>query len=861
MVQDRHQHRLHLLFFFGVLLLCREMLAIVRCSVNGQIGYFNSCNITRIPRLPGDIVALYLDFNLIREVTATSFPLLERLQILSLGSQSVYPVTIGKEAFKNLPNLIQLDLGQNIVLHLDRDAFVGLFHVRILRLYYNRLNESILEEDYLRDMVALEFLDLAYNKITRLRPHRLFYKMPSLDILNLKLNSIETICEGDLDSFQGKAFKLFVLNSNSLYKDSAVNCGNPFKNITINTLDVGSNGWNVDITREFCMAIQGTPLPALQLSHHTMGSSFDFNNVRDPDSDTFAGLAWSGLRLLDVSYGFIFRLNQYVFQYLTDLELLDLHYNKINRIEKAAFFGLGRLKTLNLSLNLVGELSSGTFQGLYSVAYIDLQHNHIGEIGMATFKNLRKLETLDLRDNALKTIQPLPNLSIVYLGDNRMESIQSAISATYLDLKGNRLEDLRDLYELLQVPFVQIIILQYNRLSYCSDYNNKTIAVNNQLIYLDLGNNMLKLIWEIKLCLDVFKALSKLEVLHLNNNYLSFLPEGIFSGLGSLKRLNLAFNLLTYISHNALPKSLKKLELSSNQLLYPDPQLFATLDYLDITYNRYYCDCPLSSLIVWLNQTNTTIAGSANDMFCFGPPALAGISLYELQVDDCDEDKVLEPLQFSLFIFTCVALTLFLVVAIVFTHFRGTCFAWYKTVTRAVLKELQPESENKMYDAYLCYSSKDFEWVQNSLIKHLDSQYSGTNRFALCFEDRDFLPGEDHINNIRDAIWNSRKTICVVTKHFLADGWCVEAFNFAQSRYFCELQDVLLMVVVGSLSQYQLMKFQPVRVFMKRSRYWRWPEDPQDVEWFLNTLSHQILKEKKVTKQTKPLEMTTITIS
>ncbi|XP_066467777.1 toll-like receptor 5 [Tiliqua scincoides] len=863
----------HLIFLIGISLMCRKTLAFPKCSVVGWSAIYDWCNLTRVPPVPENITLLSLNFNFIQDVNATSFPLLMRLTFLSLGAQKAIPVTIRNEAFRNLPNLQHLDLGDNKMLQLEPDAFVGLSALGILRLYGNGLDESILEEGYLRDSVSLEYLDLAYNKITRLRPHPSFDSMTFLQILDLKLNRIEVICEGDLNSFQGKAIILFILNSNRLYTNGNsmdwATCGNPLKNIFIDTLDVGGNGWDVATTQKFCTAIQGSPLVGLKLSYHGMGSSFGHNNLRDPDNGTFAGLARSGLRLLDISNGHIFSLNPYVFQYLTVLELLNLHKNKINQIQKEAFFGLGNLQRLNLSNNLLGELYDYSFKGLHNVLEINLQYNHIGVIDRAPFKHLPKLQTLDLRDNALSTIESLPYMNYVFLGDNRLTSTGThkimAINASFLDLKGNRLSNLRDLYEFLQIPDLQYLILRYNRLAYCEECNKSCsdVAENSQLTYLDLGDNMLRLVWESSSCLDVFKGLSKLHTLHLNNNYLSFLPEGIFDGLVSLYRLNLAYNQLTYIYHRVFPRNLRRLELSHNHLLYPNSELFATLDFLDITYNKFYCDCHLISRIAQLNHTNLTLAGSPEDMFCFGPPELAGVPLYELPIDDCSEDKVLEPLQLSLFIFTCVTLIVFLLVVIVFARFRGTCFVLYRTVIRTFLKERQPESDRKTckYDAYLCYSNRDFEWVQNSLIKHLDSQYSDKNRFTLCFEARDFLPGEDHIVNIRDAIWNSRKTICIVTKQFLKDGWCVEAFNFAQSRYFCDLKDILIMVVAGSLSQYQLMKYNPVRVYLQRGQYYRWPEENQDVEWFLHMLSHQILKEEVKKKISATLELQNVAIT
>ncbi|KPP72227.1 hypothetical protein Z043_108792 [Scleropages formosus] len=82
--------------------------------------------------------------------------------------------------------------------------------------------------------------------------------------------------------------------------------------------------------------------------------------------------------------------------------------------------------------------------------------------------------------------------------------------------------------------------------------------------------------------------------------------------------------------------------------------------------------------------------------------------------------------------------------------------------------------------------SSDSKWVEMALLKRLDSQFSDKNLLRCCFEARDFIPGVDYISSISDAIWSSRKTICIVTEAFLKDGWCLETFRLAQSRMFDE---------------------------------------------------------------------------
>ncbi|NWZ70293.1 TLR5 protein, partial [Acrocephalus arundinaceus] len=847
-----------LLLVFG-LSLASGVCASRSCYSEAQVAIYLSCSLMDVPLVPNDTVKLFLTFNYIRRVTVTSFPLLEHLLLLEMGSQLVSPVTIGKGAFRNLPNLRILDLGGNNILQLDLDAFVGLPSLTVLRLFYNSLGDSILEERYFQDLRSLEELDLSINEITKLHPHPLFYNLTALKSVNLKSNRISNFCQTNLTSFQGKTFLFFNLGLNHLYKTEDVawaKCSNPFKNITFKLLDLSNNGWSTERVQYLCTAIKGTQINSLIFSPHIMGSGFGFENLKNPDYSTFAGLGISNLRFLDISQGYIFSLNSLIFQSLGNLESLNLFKNKINQIQRQAFFGLGNLRTLNLSSNLLGELYDYTFEGLHSIMYIDLQQNHIGMIGDQSFRKLVNLKIIDLRDNAIKRLPSFPHLTSAFLGDNKLMSVADrAITATYLELERNWLADLGDLYILFQIPDLQFIFLKQNRFSNC--VKSASVIENNQLIYMDLGENMLQLVWERDLCLDVFGALPKLQVLHLNNNYLSALPPEIFRGLTSLKRLNLASNLLSHLSPALFPQSLTNLNLSGNQLFSPEPEVFMTLSILDITHNNYVCDCALKSLLIWLNETNVTLAGSQSDRYCVYPSAFEGVPLSHLTYDDCDEDELQQALRFSLFIIFSVILLMLLVAVIIFTHCRGICFIWYKTITKRLIDN-QPRIADKSeykYDAYLCYSKNDFEWVQNSLLKHLDSQYFDKNRFTLCFEERDFLPGEEYINNIHDAIWNSKKTICIVTRQFLKDGWCVEAFNFAQSRYFCDLKDVLIMVVVGSLSQYQLKKHKPIRNFLQRSQYLQWPEDYQDVDWFLDNLSCQILKEEKVQRKTGGIEL------
>ncbi|XP_059501129.1 toll-like receptor 5 isoform X1 [Stegostoma tigrinum] len=825
-------------------------------------------NFTEIPQVPTDIIQLNLINNRIRLIEETSFSqLLVQLRILLIGLQTEPPLRVRARAFRNLPNLMYLDLGGNKNLTLDVEAFAGLRKLQILYLDHNGLTDSILQRGHFKNLISLHTLILDGNKIKQIRPDSTFSSLRALKNVHFKANVIRQICEGDLHNVPRGYFETFDISSNRpLYANENFDweqCGNPFKNIMLNTLDISQIGLNVHGLEKMFLAMKGTLIIHLKMQHLTIGRSFGYNNIEDPNNRTLAGLRDSSVLNLDMSHGSIFTLAPYLFSHLTFLKLLTLSFNKINQIETNAFFGLDSLLQLNLSFNLLGEIYSSTFEGLRNVTLIDLQHNHIGVIQYNAFRGLNQLMTLNLRDNALSVISGfhhLPQMAYFLVGLNRISSVyglEAVSRSTFLDFSNNAFTNLDVFYAIMQLPFVKHLLLRENRISKCTPARTDIIPKNNQLIHLELSSNFLDLVWTSKQCWEVFHNLTNLTVLLLNQNYLTELPQDIFKGLVSLKRLNLSSNSLTKLSQGLFPSSLEILDLSENRLVSPNPDVFSFVSHLDLRQNQYICDCGLRVFIEWLNTTEVVLAQPLTDVYCVFPDNLQGTPLLSLSTDGCDEDDNVESIQFALFVFFTTLLLTIGSCVLLYNHYRGLIYIWYKRTTNKIMNGQKADEEGKAYkfDAYLCFSSNDIEWVTNSLLQYLDSQFNEKNRFQMCFEDRDFIPGEDHITNIRDAIWSSKKTVCIVTRQFLKDGWCVEAFNIAQSRLFHELREVMVVLVVGKLPDYQLMKYQPIKAYIQSRQYMRWPEDPQDHKWVLDRLAYQILQEprRKNAELQKPL--------
>ncbi|XP_039873005.1 toll-like receptor 5 [Simochromis diagramma] len=608
------------------------------CLIKGSVAYCGFQNLRSVPPLPPDITHLYLEMNHISEINSTSLSGLEELQVLDLGRQHAQLV-IRNHAFSRQKHLRRLSLDFNVGLQLEQQAFDGLASLQILNLDYCSLKESILGDKYLEPLLSLQTLSLFGNDIKRLQPSPFFVNMTHLKDLNLKLNKIDKICESDLAAFQGKTFT--VLNLNSVYlremssgKFDWNKCGNPFRDLTFQTLDLSSNGFGVGQCTQFFKAIEGTKISHLKMSGH-MGRGFSFNNLPDPDHSTFEGLHNSSVLSLDLSKSRIFALQQGVFSSLKEVTIIDISQNKVNQIHRNAFEGLqDHLKVLNLSHNLLGEIYSYTFASLTNLQVLDLSHNHIGALGYQSFSRLPNLKLLYLTGNSLRDLgfpAPLPSLDFLLLNDNKLapSSVSSisqfASNLMHLDLQDNRLTDLKDVSTILtSLKRLRHLFFGGNRIRSCSF--SRRVGLNN-LTVLDLHSSSLQSVWAQGKCLNLFDNFGHVAGLNLSFNALQSLPQGVFKGLTSVSEMDLSYNALTYIQPDAFPTSLKALYLSNNFIASPNPATFRSLSFLDLRMNRFHCNADLKSFLTWLNETNVTLLSPVEELRCEFPASVYNVPL------------------------------------------------------------------------------------------------------------------------------------------------------------------------------------------------------------------------------------------
>ncbi|XP_015774097.1 PREDICTED: toll-like receptor 1 [Acropora digitifera] len=82
------------------------------------------------------------------------------------------------------------------------------------------------------------------------------------------------------------------------------------------------------------------------------------------------------------------------------------------------------------------------------------------------------------------------------------------------------------------------------------------------------------------------------------------------------------------------------------------------------------------------------------------------------------------------------------------------------------------------FDAFIIYSTTDEQWVKKKLLSTLEKKHN----MKCCIHYRDFLPGVPFVENMAQSVYNSRKTIAVVSKSFLSSNYCNHELNIALHR-------------------------------------------------------------------------------
>lgn len=278
------------------------------------------------------------------------------------------------------------------------------------------------------------------------------------------------------------------------------------------------------------------------------------------------------------------------FERLHQLRELHIERCKLSELPVDVFVGLNELRQLTIRTHntdwgdLSLRLSANVFSTVRRLEQIDLSDNGLTQLPSPMFCPLSRLQHVNISSNQIGEIAAM-GFRARSTYDSLPSDCRRLDSITNLDCSYNRIKVLTD-RGFGRLHRLQVLDLRHNLIVRAEE---TSLAGLGELSRLDLSNNQL-----VALPARFFQAVkTTLAELYLQNNSISVIPPGLFSGLSQVTVLDLSHNEVT--SHWIGPTTfsdmsrLMSLDLGYNKLSRIDATAFRalfTLQSLSLQHNE-----------------------------------------------------------------------------------------------------------------------------------------------------------------------------------------------------------------------------------------------------------------------------------
>uniref|UniRef100_A0A182JW66 TIR domain-containing protein n=1 Tax=Anopheles christyi TaxID=43041 RepID=A0A182JW66_9DIPT len=367
-----------------------------------------------------------------------------------------------------------------------------------------------------------------------------------------------------------------------------------------------------------------------------------------------------------------------------------------------------------------------------------------------------------------------------------------------------------------------------------------------------------------------FFGLKELEMLQLDHNLLTTLNGFEFEGLDNLKELFLQYNRITQIANHTFDHlhGLKILRLDHNRMVeFNVWYLPKQLNDIRLAFNPWSCECDYvtrfqeyvktydfvrdrhkircssyasSNVTVGMhNTTSQAAAAIAEDLL---PDGITGEFLvyYDNSSTLCtgaiplenvingnltSRKTILSPQPIEGYIPLLVTglfgFSLVIILTLVLFMFRQELRVWFHSKYGVRLfyrnADIDKNERDKLFDAFISYSSKDESFVAEELAPMLENEDPS---YKLCLHYRDFPVGAYIADNILQAVESSRRTIMVLSDNFIKSEWCRFEFKSAHHQVLRDRRRRLIVILLGEVPQKDLDP--DIRLYLKTNTYLQW---------------------------------------
>lgn len=761
---------------------------------------------------------LKVNNNVLSYVSDNAFRNCSDLKELDLSSNKLSKVP---EAILQLPFLKSLDMGENLLTEITNTSFQNLSQLTGLRLIDNQIGN--LTAGMFWGLPSLQVLNLAKNKIQSVETET-FQRSTQLEAVRLDGNFIS-----DINGVFVALTKLLWLNlseNHLVWFDFAFIPGSlKWLDIHANFIEILGNYYKIQ-NELHVKTLDASHNRLVTLSPMSIPNSVELlfinnNFITNIETDTF--LQKGNLTRVDM--------------YANEIESLDINSLRVSRVPEPRalpeFYISGNPFRCDCTMKwllLINSLPSRQYPRVMDLEnvickesyvrgakYLPVSSLHIKDF-LCKYENYcpEACNCCDFNNCNCKTVCPrncscyhdsTKSTSVIDCSVKQLNLVPHSfpVDVTHIYLDGNVYSELN---ETVFDPMRRAVVIYLNA-SNVININNNTFSRLNDLRILHLDNNKLKQLRGLE-----FSKLSNLKELYLQSNLIEFISNETFSLLGALEVLRLDGNRLVNYGLWHLDNNKK-------------------LQTLFIGSNHWSCDCKyLQGFLTYVSQ-NVEKVIDVHNLWCLNEnmnPAKKPLNLNVTVCSEITDTSVISALFVSHNLpLLASALTGFmlilLILALVFT-FRYACRMWLYSNCGIKLTPLASafKDSDKLYDAYVCYSPKDEDFVIESLARELETGYPS---YHLCLHYRDVPQFEATYAQFPDLVVEatdaSRRIIVVLTKNFISTEWSQIEFRQALQRALRKNPHKLILVAAGHIPRDPDLKsyFKTgLEITWKEKRFW-----------------------------------------
>lgn len=352
-----------------------------------------------------------------------------------------------------------------------------------------------------------------------------------------------------------------------------------------------------------------------------------------------------------------------------------------------------------------------------------------------------------------------------------------------------------------------------------------------------------------------FNGLKELITLRLDDNKLTELRGYEFERLENLKELYLQYNKISYINNRTFSSltQLKVLQLDHNRIMsFAVWHLSSSIQSVTLMSNPWSCDCEYAERFRDYLQRSRSSVHDISQIRCMNGSEV-GFTIMRAVIPTCivpstnvssnnnrkyehqniipeqspmngnyTLPKELQPQQdyvFLLIIIVSASFVLLLLVILIIIY-RQEMRVWFHSRFGVRLfyksSEIEMDDRDKLFDAFVSYSSKDEAFVAEELAPILEN---GDPAYKLCLHYREFPVGGYIGDTIVQAVESSRRTIMVLSENFIKSEWCRYEFKSAHHQVL-RGKKRLIVILLGEVPQKDLDP--DIRLYLKTNTYLQW---------------------------------------